>query len=132
MQHRRDKLRNQTSLSITKVVQNVSEDIAVSIYEHRLAWILVPGVGHEFSKHRLGISMMRIRETSKCLPLTLHLTISVAPGMVGREFLCVEIKMWREAKRGENHVGTSFRFIFIKINHGKTDNILCGLVVVFS
>ena len=36
----------------------MSEDIAVSIlYEHRLAWIVVTGVGREFSKHRLGISI---------------------------------------------------------------------------
>ena len=47
--------------------------------------------------------LTRVRETSKCLPPTLHLTILVAPGMVGREFLVrgdkdvVRSKTWRES-----------------------------------
>jgi hypothetical protein len=44
-----------SSPSITKVVQNLSEDVTVSINEHRFAVIVIPGFRHKLSEHRLGM-----------------------------------------------------------------------------
>jgi hypothetical protein len=46
-----------SSPSITKVVQNLSEDVAVSIKENWFAYIVIPGVGHKLSEHRLGMTI---------------------------------------------------------------------------
>jgi hypothetical protein len=46
-----------SSPSITKVVQNLSKDVTVSINENWFAYIVIPGVGHKLSEHRLGMTI---------------------------------------------------------------------------
>ncbi len=46
-----------SSPSIAEVVQNLSEDITISINKHSFARVFIPGFGHEFSKHRLGMAI---------------------------------------------------------------------------
>ncbi len=46
-----------SSPSIAEVVQNLSEDVTISINKDSFARVFIPGVGHQFSEHRLGMDI---------------------------------------------------------------------------